>query len=147
MTDPAPGTSPRPSAASRYLLVLVIGLVLGIIAAVMVLRAWQARQDPYPPALMTVMARQQGALRGALEQNRCALSDTVPRLQALRMLTNDLDAAFPDLRDDQRFQGHASALRATLNDALAGPPDDCQALATLVKSIGEDCQACHQDFK
>lgn len=140
-------TKKTPSAASRYLFVLIAGLVIGIIATVMVMRAWQERQDPFPRALMTVMAKQSGALRAAQEQNRCSLADSLPRLQAMRSLTNDMDQAFPGLRDDARFQQHASALRATLNDALATPPDNCQTLAEVNQAIGEDCKACHQQFK
>ena len=136
-----------PSAASRYLFVLIAGLIIGIIATVMGMRAWQARQDPFPTALMTVMAKQSAQLKEAQSQNRCSLADTLPRLQTLRALTNDMDAAFPSMRDDTRFQEHASTLRATLNQALAAPPTDCQALADVNKAIGENCQACHQDFK
>ena len=146
MIDTIPEKKPA-SAASRYLFVLIAGLILGIIAAVMVLRAWQERQDPFPSALMTVMAKQSAQLREAQQQNRCTQADSVPRLQALRVLTNDIDAAFPGLKDDTRFQQHASALRATLNDALANPPSDCQALEQVNLAIGENCKACHQDFK
>lgn len=146
MTD-AVNDKKSPSTASRYLFVLVAGLVLGIIATVMVLRAWQERQDPFPSALMTVMARQSGQLRDSQQQNRCTQADSQPRLQALRLLTNDIDAAFPGLKDDVRFQQRASALRAALNDALANPPADCQALEQVNRSIGESCKACHQDFK
>ena len=146
MNDTAPVQN-KPTAASRYLFVLIAGLILGIIATVMILRAWQERQDPFPSALMTVMAKQSGELRQAQQQNRCTPVDSVPRLQAMRVLTNDMDAAFPGLKDDARFQQHASALRATLNDALANPPADCQALEQVNRAIGENCKACHQDFK
>lgn len=136
-----------PSAASRYLFVLVAGLIIGIIVTVMAMRAWQERQDPFPGALMTVMAKQSGALRQAQGQNRCSQADTLPRLQTMRSLTNDIDQAFPGFKDDARFQQHASALRATLNTALASPPDNCETLADLNKAIGDNCKACHQDFK
>lgn len=137
----------RPSAAYRYLFVGLLGLVIGLIATVMVSRAIQARQDPFPDALMHVMNRQVQLLQDAQAQNRCSLADTVPRLQTLRSLSNDLDLAFPGLKDSQGFQQHASALRATLNEALAAPPTDCPGMATLVEKIQTDCKACHQDFR
>lgn len=140
-----PGKSSSP--ATRYLIMTIVGLILGIVLTVMVLRAWQARQDPFPKALMTVMAKQSAQLKDAQAQNRCTLADTLPRLQTMRALTNDIDAAFPSMRDDARFQEHASALRATLNQALANPPTDCPSLAKLNQSIADNCQACHQDFK
>ncbi|MGE8280406.1 MAG: cytochrome c [Stenotrophomonas sp.] len=146
MSDPAP-TARAPSKASRYLFVLIAGLVLGAIGTVMAMRAIQARQDHFPDSLMTVMAKQTQLLGDSQKQNRCTISDTAPRLQTLRALANDLETAFPGLRDDERFQQHASRFRATLNDALAKPPADCASLAAISQKVGSDCKACHQDFR
>ena len=65
----------------------------------------------------------------------------------VRALSNDMDLAFPALKDDARFQRHASQFRATLNDALSSPPADCAALAVSLQKLGDDCKACHQDFR
>ncbi|KQN98128.1 MULTISPECIES: cytochrome c [Stenotrophomonas] len=143
MTEP----SRTQSNASRYLFVLIAGLLVGIVVTVMAMRALQARQDPFPHSLMNVMARQAQLLGDSRKQNRCSVNDSTPRLQTLRSLTNDLDLAFPGLRDDTRFQQHASRFRATLNDALASPPADCTALAAVTEQLGNDCKACHQDFR
>lgn len=143
MTD---ATCP-PSNASRYLFVLIAGLVIGAVTTVMLVRAIHARQDPFPDSLMQVMAKQSQLLRKSHAQSRCTTTDVTPRLQAMRLLSNDLDLAFPSLRDDSRFQQHASQLRTTLNDAIATPPADCAALAALNQQIGDDCKACHQDFR
>lgn len=145
MNQPSPAR--RPSAAYRYLFVGLLGLLVGVVATIMVARAIQARQDPFPDALMQVMNRQVQLLGEAQVQNRCSLADSVPRLQTLRSLSNDVDLAFPDMRDNQAFQQQASALRATLNQALAAPPADCPAMGKLVETIKEQCQACHQDFR
>ena len=139
--------SPGQTTAYRYLFVLALGLLIGLVATVMVGRALQARRDPFPDSLMQVMQRQSHLLQQAQQQNRCSLADSVPRLQALRLLSNDLDLAFPHLQHDRRFQAHASAYRGRLNDALAAPPADCTALATLVQAVQDDCRACHQDFR
>ena len=96
---------------------------------------------------MHVMARQSQMLNDSRKQNRCTVNDTTPRLQTLRALSNDLDLAFAGLRDDPRFQQHASRFRATLNDALASAPADCTALAAVTEQLGNDCKACHQDFR
>jgi cytochrome c556 len=143
----APVPARRASAAYRYLFVAGLGLLVGLIATVMVSRALQARQDPFPTSLMQVMSRQTDLLRDAQAQNRCSLADSVPRLQTLRSLSNDLDLAFPALKDSAQFQQHASALRATLNTALAAPPTDCVAMGQLIEKIQTDCKACHQDFR
>ena len=137
----------RPSAAYRYLFVLGLGLLIGLIATVMVGRAVQARRDPFPDSLMQVMQRQADLLQQAQQQNRCSLADSVPRLQVLRLLSNDLDLAFPGLKDSRQFQQHASQYRADLNTALASPPTDCTALAQQVQALQDDCRACHQDFR
>jgi hypothetical protein len=44
-----------------------------------------------------------GATEANTDQNRCAATDTLPHLQALRTMANDIEPAFPDLRDDARF--------------------------------------------
>ena len=137
----------RPGNAGRYLFLFLLGLVVGAVCTVMALRALQARTDPFPDALMQVMARQSGELGNAAKANRCTTSDTLPRVQSLRMLANDVEAAFPGLRDDTRFGAAASGLRATLDEALAGPPADCAQLTALTQRIGEDCKACHRDFR
>lgn len=136
----------KQSHASRYLFLFLLGLIVGGFATVMILRAVQARQDPFPDSLMHVLNKQAGQLKQNVEQNRCVATDALPRLQTLRALGNDLELAFPGLRDDARFGQHASAFRATLDTALAGPPQDCQGLSTTVASIQDACKACHQDF-
>ncbi|MBN5035390.1 cytochrome c [Stenotrophomonas maltophilia] len=137
----------RLSSAHRYLFVLCLGLLIGLIATVMVGRALQARRDPFPGSLMQVMQRQSQLLQQAQLQNRCSLADSVPRLQVLRLLSNDLDQAFPGLKHSAQFQQHASQLRGNLNTALASPPGDCRALAQLVETLQAECRACHQDFR
>jgi cytochrome c556 len=34
-----------------------------------------------------------------------------------------------------------------LNAAIAAPPADCAAQGIVTQKIGEDCKACHQDFR
>lgn len=137
----------KPSNAGRYLFLLILGLALGAVAAVMAMRALQQRRDPFPEALMHVQQWHMGQLKGAMETNHCNATDVLPHLQALRMTSNDLDAAFPDLRDDQRFQAASSAMRAATDKAIANPPLSCESVGAAMQSIGETCKGCHQDFK
>lgn len=150
--DPSTPRTPRkaPSAAGRYLFLFLLGLVIGIIAVVMLLRSFDARktwQDHYPTAAMHLMSAHTAQLRQKLEANRCAATDVLPHLQALRTLGNDLDPAFPDLRDNTRFSGHTGSFRATLDQALASPPMNCAGLKSALEAIGGDCKACHGDFR
>lgn len=146
MTEPARAL-PRKTQASRYLFLFLIGLVIGVLATVMALRALQARKDHFPESVMYVQQWHLGQLRHNLQQNRCAATDTLPHLRTLRAMADDLEPAFPDLRDDARYVQHASAMRAAVDSALGSPPLNCAGLRATVDNLGEACQACHQDFR
>lgn len=138
------------SAAGRYLFLFLLGLVIGIVAVVMILRAVDARktwQDRYPHAAMQLMQAHMAQLGASTAANRCAATDTLPHLQALRTIANDIEPAFVELRDDPRFVAHAGKLRATLDGALAAPPMNCAGVGTTAKQVGEACKACHQDYR
>lgn len=137
----------RQGNGARYLFLVLLGLVVGAIATVMALRAIEARKDHFPEAVMHVQGWHVGKLRAGLEANRCAVTDALPHLQALRVLANDLEPAFPGLAEDERFAVHASQHRATLDAALAAPPADCAALGEVLGDVGAGCKACHQDFR
>jgi hypothetical protein len=139
--------APMVSNAQRYLFLFVIGLAVGVIGTVMAMRAIDARQDHFPGSVMDVQQWHMGQLKAAIDQNRCNATDTLPHLQALRTMANDIQPAFGDLRDDARFAKHASDLRATLDKSLATPPLNCAGVGTALASIGEDCKSCHQDFR
>lgn len=147
---PAPGKPDKSSNAGRYLFLFLLGLVLGAIGVVMVMRALETRltwQDKWHDALMDMNQAHISLLGASVEQNRCAATDLLPHLQALRTLGNDLEPAFPDLADDQRFKDHASKFRGTLDAALSRPPLNCAGAGTTLQGIGETCKACHQDFR
>jgi len=151
-SDPNAPRTPRkpPSAAGRYLFVFVLGLVLGVVALVMLLRALEGRkgwQDHYPTAAMQLMSAHTAQLRLKLDANRCAATDVLPHLQSLRTLGNDLDPAFGSLRENTRFSAHTGSFRATLDKALAAPPMSCAGLKGTLDDIGKDCRACHTDFR
>ncbi|WP_369981118.1 hypothetical protein [Xanthomonas bundabergensis] len=141
-SPPAPA-----SRSSRYLFVLLAGVLIGLVATVMAMRALQARQDPFPRALMQVMDKQLALLQRNHAQNRCSAAELQARVRTLRLLGNDLDSAFPGLSDDSRFQQHAGALRATLEAAQAAVPASCAALDQLTHRIDDGCDACHRDFR
>ncbi|KRG68839.1 cytochrome c [Pseudoxanthomonas dokdonensis] len=147
MTSQAPKSDASKSNASRYLFLFLIGLVVGAVATVMIVRTLQARQDHFPTAVMQVMAKHNGLLAETVQQNRCAATDTAPQVRALRTMANDLEPAFPGYADDARFVQHASQFRAKLDAAIANPPTDCSAAAALANDVKESCKACHQDFR
>jgi cytochrome c556 len=139
-------SKPR-SHATRYLFLFLLGLVIGAVATVMAVRAIQARKDHFHEGVMFVQQWHLGQLKNKVEQNRCAATDVLPNLKALRTLADDLEPAFPDLADDKRFAEHASKMRARLDAALASPPLNCAGVSATAQGIGETCKGCHQDFR
>ena len=110
----------KPSAASRYLFLFLIGLVVGAICTVMAMRALQARQDPFPDSVMQVMAKHSGQLADKVKQNRCAATDTIPHVRTLR--ARRAREQRPDGRD---------------GDEPAGRRIDGEALGALVRGGDE----------
>ncbi|MDQ3617999.1 MAG: hypothetical protein M3374_04690 [Pseudomonadota bacterium] len=151
MSDPHPDTStdatPPKGNGSRFLALFLLGLVIGAFAVAYLMRMWLGGPDTYPRALMQVMNAQAAQLGENATQNRCNPTDTLPQLQTMRALANHLETAFVDLRDDRRFIGHASKLRASLDGALASPPLNCSGLAAVREDIKLACDACHQDLR
>jgi cytochrome c556 len=70
----------------------------------------------------------------------------VPRLQALRLLSNDLDLAFPGLKDSDRFQQHAAGCAATSTPRWRAA-QRLHRPGQVVETVQADCRACHQDFR
>ena len=147
MSDPQPHGSQAHGNGAKYIALLLLGLVIGAICTVMALRAIEARKDHFHGSVMHVQAWHLGQIRAGIEQNRCGATDSLPHLQTLRTMATDLEPAFPELRDDERFVKYSSQMRATLDAALAQPPLNCESLGATAKKIGEDCKACHQDFR
>ena len=137
----------KPSAAARYLFLFLLGLGVGIFATIVVVRAIQERADHFPSSVMHVSQWHMGQLVERAEENRCNATDVLPHLRALRVLAEDLEPAFPRLRENARFAQHAARMRATLDDALASPPINCAGVGTTNKSVRDSCRACHMDFR
>jgi hypothetical protein len=140
----------KPSSAARYFFVFLIGLFAGVVGVVVSLRALDARktwEDRFPTATMQVMSAHMAQLRSSVQANRCAASDFVPHVQTLRALANDLEPAFPGLREDQRYASHAGKMRATLDGVLSAPPLGCPGVQASLERINDSCGACHQDFR
>ena len=132
---------------ARYFFLFLVGLVAGVICTIMAMRALEARKDPFHESVMHVQQWHMGQLKSNTEQNRCNATDTLPHLQALRTMADDIEPAFPDLRDDERFTKAASQLRAALDSARANPPLNCAGIGAAMQEIGAACKACHQDFR
>ena len=132
---------------ARYFCLFLVGLLVGAVGVVMAMRAIDARKDHFPESVMHVQQWHMGKLKANIDQNRCNATDTLPHLQALRAMADDIEPAFPDLADDARFTKAASDLRAAIDQARANPPLNCAGVGAAMKEIGGACKACHQDFR
>ncbi len=138
------------TSASRYFFMFLVGLFVGAMAIVMVLRTVDARktwQDRFPGAVMHVMNSHGAQLQAKVAANRCEPTDILPHAQALRMLANDIEPAFPGLVDDARFATHAGNMRAALDQVIADPLRGCEASQAALDAINGGCRACHQEFR
>src|ERR1044072_5093339 len=95
-----PADPPSGNAAMRYLFLFVLGLVVGVAGTVMAMRAIEARRGHFPGRVMHLVDAHMDMLDANVAANRCAATDPLPQLQALRTLANDIEPAFGDLRDD-----------------------------------------------
>lgn len=130
----------------RFAVMLLIGLFMGVVGTVIAFSAMR-QGTPYNDAVMTMLGRQSGALRSMREASRCEAPEIARRLDIMRSVATETDAAFLPVGDDALFQRHSAALSDALAQALANPPIDCDTLATAMTSIGGICKACHEDFR
>ena len=133
----------------RYALLIVLGLVIGIIGATTVINS---RNEGLHPAqsLMRMMGYYSKTLHKSQEQNRCGVSDSLPHLQALRALSNDIEPTFGSIGSDvenARFGQRASNLRSSIDALLANPPATCAALGAALNNVDHACSSCHKEFR
>lgn len=139
-------TPAQASNASRYVFLFLFGLAVGVAISVFAQRVIKARQDRFPDSIMQVMEKQFSLLGDNIKANRCGIADTLPRLQVLRAVGNDIEIAFPELAEDARFRDHVSRLRSDLDEAIAAAPAGCSAARKARAKAVAGCKACHQDF-
>ena len=130
----------------RYALLIVLGLVIGIAGTVMAMNSLN-RGPHFPESLMHMQGFHMGGLDKNVKENRCAATDNLPHLQALRALSNDLEPVFLPIDKEQDFRQKASDMRATLDALLASPPAACAAVHAAQEKIGKTCKACHDEFR
>jgi cytochrome c556 len=121
-----------------------LGLVIGILGSVSVINAWRQR-TPLPVAVMTVMQYHLGQLQDALKQGRCNATDSARQLQRLSQAATDVEPAFAGADSD--FYTHATRLREKLERAITSTAADCATLGQTLQSIGQACDACHQQYR
>jgi len=128
----------------RAAFLIVLGLAIGIIGTVFAMNAIKQR-NPFPHAVMVVMAHHMGDLRHAVKTQRCEATQNREQLDRLVAASSDITAAFPGVEKD--FVNEAQHLHSQLQAAAQAAPADCAALTAAIKPVGEACQSCHQKYR
>lgn len=129
----------------RYLICLILGLVVGAIAA-STLANISARRTAWPRGLMNVMQHELGDARSAARAGRCNAPDTPSAAAHLRLLASDIEPALlaPGTRD-RVFSQYNSDLRAALANWDTGA--DCARQGEALTVVANACEACHRDYR
>jgi cytochrome c556 len=128
----------------RAAILIVLGLVIGMMGTVFSMNALRER-NPFPHAVMSVMAHHAGALSLAIKSQRCDATEARQHLTRLLQTSADIPQAFPGM--DQPFLDEVAKLHDKAQAALDASPSDCKSLAAVTKPIGEVCQSCHQQYR
>ncbi len=129
----------------RYLVCLIVGLLIGAIAASTFVNA-TAQREAWPRGIMNVMQHELGNARAAARAQQCA-TPAVPAASAhLRLLVADIEPSLlaPGTKD-RVFSQYASDLR----DALAkwDTSADCAHQGAALTTVANACEACHRDYR
>lgn len=131
----------------RGLAMLLLGMAIGAFAAVTLVGAMR-QATPLRKGIMAVSERQLVELRKLAAGERCEPMAAASRLQVLRGLGDDFEAALlPSGRDDAQFRRHLAHYLGTVDRALAAAPQSCARLRAAVRDVGAGCKRCHDDFR
>lgn len=137
-------TVPGQGSSMRALLLVILGLAVGAMGATFALSALR-QGTPFHSGVMAVMQHRMGVLRANVRAKRCDAKVSATQLAALRVSADDIRDAFPDM--DAPFFAAGDTLGKAVDAARAAAPADCDALATVLKPIGDACQACHRQYR
>lgn len=129
---------------TRAALLIVLGLVIGVLGTVFAMKALRQR-DPFPQAVMSVMAHHMGALSGSVKAQRCDATQSRDHLLRLQSTAGDIPSAFAG--EEPHFLDAAGKLRSAIQGAVQASPVDCAGLAAAIKPIGDACQSCHEQYR
>lgn len=128
----------------RVALMILLGLVIGVIGTVNVMNALSAR-NPMPKAVMDTMDYHVGELKNALKAKQCDATKVQHHLARMASTASDIVPVFGI--DEKEFTDDASQLQTHLQQAIQAAPANCEALATVLKPVGDTCKSCHQQYR
>ena len=118
----------------------LLGLMVGAFATTALLRALQARQDPYPRAVMQVMQAHVDRLRANAGAG-CDAATLRRDATTLRTVATLVQPAFPALAQDAPFAAYARKLETATAPGIA-----CADAGERIAAIRQACADCHADY-
>lgn len=130
----------------KYVGLIVLGIVIGVLAGAWALRALSAGSE-FPKGVMAIKAYHSGQLRENLKAGRCDAAALSPHLDTLAAVARDIEPAFllPDSTDGI-FRQYAEDMRDRIVKAYDGL-GDCEKAREAASTISDGCKACHRDYK
>ena len=132
--------------AVRSLILFVLGIAIGAIAAFQVGSVWRQR-DAYPRGVMAVMQHHLGALHQEVVGNQCTIVQSALHLDWLQRMAGAIPGAFPQYGHDEHFQNFVHRLQGEIRTTQSPPPGECAALEPRIRAIGGACEACHAEYR
>lgn len=131
----------------RQLILLLIGLLAGAIAATMVANMLQQRRA-YPRGLMRVLQHHIAELRAAERRDRCADAALATHFTRIAELSHDIAASvYVDPLGEPRMVELAGALRDAATAGRSAPASSCIALSAALRTTTEACDTCHREYR
>jgi cytochrome c556 len=128
----------------RALLLVILGLAVGAMGATFALSALR-QGTPFHDGVMAVMQHHMGLLQANVRAKQCDAKGSASHLGRLRETAGDIREAFPDM--EPAFAQADDGLLKALDQAVDATPGTCEALAAVLKPVGDACQSCHQRFR
>jgi len=128
----------------RAIILLVIGLAVGAIAASYAANTMAARHA-YTRGVMAIMGHHVSALGAQAKAGQCPADASLDHLRRISGAAAEIEPAFAGA--DADFFKHAHALTDATAATLANPPADCPALKQAMAKVGETCKSCHELYR
>lgn len=126
----------------RYLVCLVLGLMIGAIAATTAANIL-SRRNAYPKALMGVMHHELETARKAAQQTPCA--EDGHAMTKLALLANDIEEAMPgNGTPDRVFDLYTRKLGEAVDTAATA---ECAQRSAALSAVDNACDDCHRDYR
>jgi hypothetical protein len=130
----------------KWILVLFVGLFAGSVVSFSVTNVW-LKKNAYPKGVMALTQYHFSELRKNLSIKDCAIQKSAWHLQRLHLALEEIPEAFPMHQEHIAFQARFQKILELSQSSPNKPLINCVILNDTVRELGEQCNACHQQFQ